>query len=179
MKMGTSFAHGAIRRWRLWRDPVGYAKSIGVRMGRDCRLLGVTTSTFGSEPYLVTLGDHVTVTGGVRFITHDGGVWVFRQEYPAIDVIAPITIGDNVFIGLNTIAMPGVTIGDNCVVGAGSVVTRDIPAGSVAVGVPARVVRTIEEYKAKTLENALMIRNLPPSQKRQLLQERLGCKNDK
>ena len=56
-----------------------------------------------------------------------------------------ITIGDNVWIGGNSVVMPGVTIGSNCVIGAGSVVTRDIPDWSVAAGNPCRVIRTITE----------------------------------
>lgn len=58
----------------------------------------------------------------------------------------PVTIGDNVWIGSGAQIMPGVTIGDDSVIGAGSVVTRDIPAGVVAVGTPCRVVREIGEH---------------------------------
>ncbi len=58
----------------------------------------------------------------------------------------PVTIGNNVWVGANVSIMPGVTIGDNSVIGAGSVVTRDIPAGVVAMGVPCRVVREIGEH---------------------------------
>lgn len=55
----------------------------------------------------------------------------------------PVNIGSNVWIGAGVIINPGVTIGDNCVIGAGSVVTRDIPSGTIAMGVPCRVVREI------------------------------------
>ena len=57
----------------------------------------------------------------------------------------PVTIKDHVWIGSNVVIMPGVTIGENCVIGAGSVVTHDIPANSVAVGVPCRVMRAITD----------------------------------
>jgi acetyltransferase-like isoleucine patch superfamily enzyme len=70
----------------------------------------------------------------VRFETHDGGVWVARSAHPQIDMVKPIVVGSNVFLGYGAIVMPGVTIGDNVVIGAGAVVTRDIPANSVAVG---------------------------------------------
>lgn len=56
-----------------------------------------------------------------------------------------VTIGDNVWLGGNTVVCPGVTIGDNCVIGAGSVVTRDIPAGVIAAGNPCRVIRPITD----------------------------------
>jgi acetyltransferase-like isoleucine patch superfamily enzyme len=160
--------------YRLKSDPIGFARSIGVRVGRRCRFIGVTQGTFGSEPYLVTIGDHVTITAGVSFVTHDGGVWIFREADPDIDVLAPIVVGDNVFLGLNTIVMPGVTIGSNCVIGAGSVVSRDIPPNTVAAGVPAKPIRGIAEYRERIGEKAIRIRSLPEAKKRGILMERFG-----
>ena len=60
-----------------------------------------------------------------------------------------ITIGDNVFIGAESVVLPGVTIGSNVIIGANSTVTHDIPDGSVAAGSPARVICTLEEYLNK------------------------------
>lgn len=60
-----------------------------------------------------------------------------------LEAALPITIGDNVWLGGGVIVCPGVTIGDNSVIGAGSVVTRDIPADVVAIGSPARVIRSV------------------------------------
>ena len=60
--------------------------------------------------------------------------------------IGNVIIGDNVFIGAETVVLPGVTIGDNCIIGANSTVSRNIPAGSVAVGSPARVVCSVSDY---------------------------------
>lgn len=160
------------RYLRVKSDPIGYARSIGVQVGDDCRFIGVSLSTFGSEPYLITIGNHVTITGNVRFITHDGGVWVLRPSMPDIDVIAPVSIGDNVFIGVSTIVMPGVSIGNDCVIGAGSVVTKDVPDGSVAAGVPAKVLRTLDAYREKSLERGLNTKGLEPDIKRQYLLDR-------
>lgn len=104
---------------------------------------------FGSEPYLVQLGNHVRVNSGVNFITHDGGVWVLRclkEKYQDIDIIKPIVVGNNVHIGNNSIIMPGVVIGDNVIVGCGSIVTHSIPSNSVVVGVPARVIENLDTY---------------------------------
>ena len=143
-------------------DPVAYARSIGVTIGRDCRLIGVN---FGSEPYLVTLGDHVSITRA-QFITHDGGVWVFRHQHPDIDLIAPIRVGNNVFIGYGAIILPGVTIGDNVIIGAGAVVTRDIPSGSVAAGVPARVLKTVEEYYTSVAPRLVHTKGLSRDERR-------------
>ena len=158
-------------KYKIKKDPIEFARSQGVKIGEGCRLLCLTAGTFGSEPYLVKLGNHVSVTAGVQFVTHDGGVWIFRQEHPDIDVFKPITIGNNVFIGINSIIMPGVTIGDNCVIGAGSVVSKDIPSGSVAAGVPAKTLRTAEEYKQKILDNALHVRSLSHAEKRSFLEK--------
>lgn len=134
-------------QYDLRYDPIRFARRRGVTIGEDCRLLDVSSSTFGSEPYLITLGDHVTITGGVRFLTHDGGVWVFRETHPELDVVAPIRVGSNVFIGLNAILLPGITIGDHCVVAAGAVVTRSVESGTIVAGVPARPIKRIEEYQ--------------------------------
>lgn len=62
---------------------------------------------------------------------------------------SPVSIGSDVFIGVNCVILPGVTIGDRVVIGAGSVVTRDIPSGTVAAGSPARVLGTFDDYQAK------------------------------
>jgi acetyltransferase-like isoleucine patch superfamily enzyme len=123
-------------------NPIGYAKSIGVTIGKNCRLIDVD---FGSEPYLVQLGDHVSVTR-TQFVTHDGGIWVFRDKYPEADLIAPIKVGNNVFIGTGVIILPGVKIGNNVVIGAGSIVTKNIDDNCVAAGVPARIIKSIDQY---------------------------------
>jgi acetyltransferase-like isoleucine patch superfamily enzyme len=142
-----SHLHHRVRRsWMIRRDPIAYARSLGVSVGKNCRFYGIPEEVFGSEPYLVRLGDHVSITSGVRFVTHDGGVWVLRDQFPDIDVVAPITVGNNVFIGINSIILPGVTIGDNVVVGAGSIITKDVPGNSVVAGVPARVLRSLDSY---------------------------------
>jgi acetyltransferase-like isoleucine patch superfamily enzyme len=143
-----------------WRNPVKYARSIGVTVGNRCRFLGIRHGTFGSEPYLISIGNHVTITGDVRFITHDGGVWVFRDEFPDIELLAPIKVCDNVFIGVRSIIMPGVTIGENSIIGAGSVVTKNIPPNSVAVGCPARVIREIDDYRTRVLSKGTHTRSL-------------------
>ncbi len=109
--------------YRVKKYPIDYARSLGVTVGDDCRFISIRSGmgTFGSEPYLINIGDHVTIAGNVQFVNHDGGVWVFRDKEPDIDVFGPIVIGDNVFIGYGAIIMPSVTIGSNCVIGAGFV----------------------------------------------------------
>lgn len=83
--------------------PEAYVRRIGVRMGGGCRLIKVD---FSSEPYLITQGDRVSATKA-RFETYDGGVWVLRDRNPGIDIVKPITVGSNVFIGYGATILPG------------------------------------------------------------------------
>ena len=122
-------------------------KKSGVKIGTNCEIY--RDVNFGSEPYLIIIGDHVRITNGVKFCTHDGGMLVLRRckdDMKNADKFGAIHVGNNVHIGWNTIVMPGVTIGNNCIIGCGSVVTKNIPDNTVACGVPARPVKTIEEY---------------------------------
>lgn len=90
----------------------------------------------------ITIGDDVQIGPNVHLLTatHPVEPGPRRDKWEGS---APITIGDNVWLGGGVIVLPGITIGADTVVGAGSVVTRDLPAGVVAVGNPARVVREI------------------------------------
>ena len=130
----------------LWR-----IRNRGLKIGADCRIFGF--SSFGSEPYLVSIGNHVTVSAGVAFLTHDGGTWVFRSRPEFANVIrfGTIRVNDNCFIGTRAIILPNVVIGPNSVIGAGAVVTHDVPPNSVVAGVPARVVTSLEEYAERCL----------------------------
>ena len=78
-------------------------------------------------------------------------MWVLRnmKKLENADYFGKIKIGNNVHIGMNVIVMPGVTIGDNVVIGCGAIVTKNIPSNSVAVGVPAKVIESIDEYYEK------------------------------
>jgi acetyltransferase-like isoleucine patch superfamily enzyme len=156
------------------RNPVKYARAIGVNIGKNCRLIKVSWS---SEPYLITIGNHVSATA-VRFETHDGGVWVFREKNPEIDVIKPINIGNNVFIGYGAVIMPGVTIGDNVVIGAGTIVTKDIPSNVVAAGTPPRVIRQLDEYYEKVLPSSRNTKKLTVEGKREFYLSEVRAKSE-
>lgn len=142
--------------------PIKYAKKIGVKVGKNCRLINVSFST---EPYLVELGNHVSATC-TRFETHDGGVWVIRDKQPDIDVVKPIKIGNNVFLGYGSVVLPGVTIGDNVVIGAYSVVSRDIPDNMVAAGIPAKIIKPLEDYQKKVIATGDNTKKLTPQEKK-------------
>ena len=148
------------------------AKKDGLKTGNNFSILG--TVDFGSEPYLITIGNNVRITDGVKFITHDGGVHVLRIENPDIDVIGPIVIGDNVFVGMNSIILPNITIGSNVVIGAGSVVTKNIPSNVVVAGVPARIIKTFDEYRTSSFAKGLQTKRLKKMEKKKFLLERFG-----
>ncbi|MEI6603415.1 MAG: acyltransferase [Clostridia bacterium] len=154
------------RMIKMRQNPVDYARSLGVHIGVNCRILAMTDGTFGSEPYLVNLGNHVSVTAGVSFVTHDGGVWLFRDKYPEIEIFAPISVGNNVFIGIKSIIMPGVTIGNDCIIAAGSIVTRSVPDGSVIGGIPAKLIKSVDDYRKKIDKTAFYIKGLSAEEKK-------------
>lgn len=153
-----------------------FCRRIGVRLGSRCRLINVSRNTFGSEPYLISIGDHVTITNEVQFITHDGGVWVIRDQQPALDVIRPISIGNNVFIGLRSIILPGTIIGNNVIIGAGAVVRGTIPDDCVVAGVPARRICSLQEYQSKAVMMGDSTKGLDVAQKRRFLEEKFFSK---
>lgn len=122
----------------------------GANIGNNTKING-DLATFGTEPYLITVGCECLFAHGVRLITHDGGVSVLNKLKKfgmggRADIISKIDIGNNVYIGTNALIMPGVRIGDNCIIGAGAIVTKSIPANSIAVGIPAKVIKNIDEY---------------------------------
>lgn len=96
-------------------------------------------------PWLISIGDNVTISTNVTILAHDASTNVVRQSTK----LGKVTIGNNIFIGTGTTILCGVTVGDNVVIGAGSVVTHDLPANGVYAGVPTRKVCSIEQYREK------------------------------
>jgi acetyltransferase-like isoleucine patch superfamily enzyme len=147
-------------------NPIKYWRAKGATIGDDCRLVG--NVDLGTEPYLVKIGNHVSITRSI-IITHDGGVWVARKKSPELDVFGSVEICDNVFIGANCIILPGVKIGSDVVVGAGSVVTKDLASGGVYAGVPARLLRPIESYIESCKIHSVPTKHMNSEQKREYL----------
>jgi acetyltransferase-like isoleucine patch superfamily enzyme len=106
---------------RVWRMQLGEGTTIsfGARLDK-------------TNPRGVHIGKYSVVTFGAAVLTHD---WVNHCD-------RDVRIGDDCFIGAHSIILPGVTIGDHCIVAAASVVARDVPAGSLVAGNPARIVET-------------------------------------
>lgn len=108
----------------------------GVRIGENCL---VHTPLFSVEPYLIEIGNHVAISAGTEFVTHDAVGWLFT-DHPNMGIFGTIKVGDNVFFGLKCLILPGTRIGSNCVIGAGAVVRGVIPDNSVVMGNPGKVV---------------------------------------
>lgn len=114
------------------------------------------------------------ITDGGKFITHDGGTLLYRSKVPDLEITKPIILGDDVYVGNNVILLPGVTIGNNVVIGEGAVVTHNIPDNSVAVGVPARVIKTADAYFEKIQKESLHLGNLEGKEKDRALRKHFG-----
>lgn len=121
-----------------------YLRKQGAQIGEGCSII---PRSLGTEPYLVKIGNRVTVAADVTFMTHDGGAWIFRDEIPDIQVFGTIIIEDNCVVGQAAILCPNIRIGHNSIIGAGSVVISDVPPNTVVMGVPARPFGSVEKYK--------------------------------
>lgn len=95
--------------------------------------------------WLISIGDHVTLAPNVHILAHDAST---KKEL-GYTKIGGVNIGNCVFVGAGSIILPGVSIGNRVVIGAGSVVTKNIPDNSLAVGNPAKVICTYDEYMSK------------------------------
>ncbi len=120
----------------------------GLKIGENCHLGDCAIDS--SHCFHITIGDNVTFGPQVRILAHDASTKIFL----GYSRVANVQIGNNVFIGAQSIVLPGVTIGDNVIVGAGSVVTHDIPSHSVAAGSPARVIKQLQDF-LDTQKNAM------------------------
>lgn len=148
-------------------------------IGENVKLEGNTN--FGSEPYLISIGDNTTISFDVAFVTHDAATRVLRNlpgKNKETVIYGPITIGKNCFIGCRTVILPGVTIGDNSIIGAGSIVNKDIPSNTVAAGVPCKKICSLEEYEEKHKDDFLYIVSLPFEEKKKYLMDHFKIKKE-
>ena len=154
-----------------------------MRVGKNVKIYGRVS--FGSEPYLIEIGDNTRIAEDVRFFTHDGGVHVLRNMglLENADIFGPIKIGKNVHIGTEAMIFPNVTIGDNVVVGIRAVVTKNVPDNCVVAGMPARIIETIEEYYEKHKDTCDFTKHLSAEEKKEYLLKKYGLneqeKNEK
>lgn len=120
---------------------------MGMKVGKNfSRLNGVILDP--SHCWLIEIGDNVTIAPRVHILCHDAS----SKTFLGYTKIGRVKIGDNVFIGAESVILPNIKIGNNVIVGANSTVTKDVPAGMVVAGNPARVICTIDEYILKQKE---------------------------
>jgi acetyltransferase-like isoleucine patch superfamily enzyme len=145
----------------------------GMKIGQNCHL---ETIAFSTEPYLIEIGDHVAIAYGTNFITHDGGIWCFRDELLNGDIFGKIKIGNNVLIGTNCIILPNTVVGNNCIIGAGSVVRGKFPDNSVIFGNPAKVGLNMNMQKLLYKQNPglLATSKLSHDEKEKIIKDHFG-----
>ena len=118
--------------------------SMGMHVGSNFkRMHGVILDP--SHCWLIHIGNNVTIAPRAHILCHDAST----KGFLGYTKIGNVTIGNDVFIGAESVILPGVTIGDGVIIGANSTVTGDIPSNSVAAGSPARVICSLEEYLEK------------------------------
>lgn len=153
------------RLWKMFSSKAGYARHIGVTIGKNCL---IDTYNWPTEPYLITIGDNVQITGGVSFYTHGGGQ-VVREKHPDFDIFGKIKVEDWAYVGAHSHIMPGVTIGEGALVAAGSVVTKSVSPRTVVGGNPARFICTIDEYYEHNKKYDMHTKGKGPLAKRSFL----------
>lgn len=148
-----------------------FYKKQGYRIGDKCEIY--KSVSFGSEPYLVSIGNKSKITNQVSFITHDGGMHVLRNlgYIKNGEKFGSIKIGDNVFIGNKVTLLPGISIGDNCIIGAGSIVTKNFEKNSIIAGIPARKISDIESYFEKNKNKIIETKHLDMKSKEKILKK--------
>lgn len=151
--------------WRCVASPENYARHIGVKIGRNCF---ISTRRWGTEPYLITIGDNVQVTHDVAIHTHGGG-HALRDTNPDFDVFGKVVIQDWAYIGASSQIMPGVTVGKGAIVAAGSIVTKSVAPYTVVGGNPAKYICSIQEYAERNMKFNVHSYGLSSSKKRELL----------
>lgn len=145
---------------------LNHLRKIGMRIGEGTIFFNPKTVLIDeSDPFMIKIGKNVQITGGVTILSHDYGWSVTKVVYGDIlGSVRPVMIGNNVYIGMNSMILAGAIIGDNVVIGANSVVTNIIPDNCVAVGNPCKMIYTLEEYhkrreKAQLNEAIQIIKN--------------------
>lgn len=114
---------------------------MGITVGNHC-FIGLDTWLDDQFPELVVIEDDVTISFRVTVIVHDDAKRMDRTQAGAGDgTVAPVVLKRGCYLGAGSLLLPGVTVGEGAVVAAGAVVTRDVPAGTVVGGVPARVIK--------------------------------------
>lgn len=120
-----------------------------------------------SEPYLIKIGDHVTISTDVKLLTHDASIGALCGRNKISDICGEINIGNNTFIGSGAIIMYGVTVGERCIIAAGAVVTKSVPDGEVWGGNPAYKLGSTDEFLQRNASWGLQLHGLTFEEKKE------------
>lgn len=144
-----------IQDYRIHRSAsafINYLRIKGIQIGGGNSLKPRSFNVDLSRPSLITIGNNCYFNENCTILTHDWVTNVFlNSSREFINSSGRVTIGNNVSFGQNVMILKGVTIGDNCFIGAGSIVTKDIPANTIAAGIPCKVIMSLDEYYQKRL----------------------------
>lgn len=151
---------GDVYHWYITSDSkifINYLRQKGVVIGENVKFYCPASNVIDlTRPYLISIGNKVKITRGVNILTHGFDWCVLREIYKRpFGSAGRVVIGNNVYIGMYSTILKGVTIGNNVIIGTCSVVTTSIPDNSVAVGVPAKVISSIQEHYEKTISREL------------------------
>lgn len=133
---------------------VAHLRSLGMVIGDNSIIYSPRCCTIDeTRPWMIELGDNVSITKGVTILTHGYDWSVFKGMHgDVLGSAGRVKIGSNVFVGMNSTILKGVTIGDNVIIGANSLINKDVPDNSVVVGNPQRIVMDIDSYLKKRHE---------------------------
>ncbi len=164
-----------IPAWRVIK-----AREKGVKVGINCQFYSIN---FHSECNLIEIGDNVIISGDVKFVTHDGGVFLLKDEiHNLCGNYGRIKIGNNCFIGMGAIICQNVEIGSNSIVAAGAVVFESFPDGSVIMGNPAKTVFKFDMYRKMKKNSPFTLahdvypfpKKIPTREKMKLVEEKIA-----
>lgn len=155
---------------------IQYYRKLGMTIGEDTHIFSRLIS---SEPFLISIGKNVTISTGVSLLTHDASVGAIVGRHVYSDIVGPITIGNNCFIGANSIILPGVRIPDNSIVAAGSVVTKTVvnhltnnapqDEGIIIGGNPAVYICKTNDFLKKRKNNFLKLHGLSLTDRKSII----------
>lgn len=155
-----------IKKMTIMEIKLKHLRRVGMKIGTECYFFSDKLET--AEPYLITIGNHVTIAPDVSFATHDASANFYLEN--TSDIYGRINIGNYVFIGMGSMILPGVTIADHTIIAAGSIVTKSFQESEIVIGGnPAKKIGTIEELKKKNIDKTLMTWGMSFDEKKKYL----------
>lgn len=135
-------------------DYINDLRRRGAKIGNGVKIYS-PNHTYIDEmfPYMLSIGNNVNITLGVHILNHDYSWSVLKNKYNTVlGGVGKVSIGNNVFIGVNSIILMNSEIGNNVIIGAGSVVHGIIPSNCVVAGSPAKVICSLDDFFEKRMK---------------------------